>query len=93
MPHEPDTVPQHPPRIYGHVLSERKNTCYIFAFAFFFGMYVSSAEKNFTEKKGYTIEKKNTIHYGAARPANGQPPKAPIHSYTARVFLRAKTPP
>ena len=26
MPHEPDIVPQHPPRIYGHVLSERKNT-------------------------------------------------------------------
>ena len=92
--HDPDTVPQHPPRIHGHVFSERNPTCYtLFALAFFFGIYVSRAEKNSTEKKGYTIEKKNTIHYGSARPVNGQPPQAPIHSYTACVFLRAKTSP
>ena len=52
------------------------------------GMY-GRADENFTEKKGYTIEKKTTIHYGAARSANGQPLEA--NNYTARVFLRAKT--
>ena len=38
MPHEPDTVRHYRLRIYGHILSERKPTCYtLFALAFFFG--------------------------------------------------------
>jgi len=40
------------------MFSSKGKTSYTFAHAFFFGMYVSRAEKNSTEKKGYTIEKK-----------------------------------
>ena len=52
MPHDPDTVPQHPPRIHGHVLSERTPTCYtLFVHAFF------SGENGSEEKqRGITIK-------------------------------------
>ena len=95
MPHDPDTVPQHPPRIHGHVLSERTPTCYtLFVHAFF------SGENGSEEKqRGITIkisEPEQEKPFVCALPEKSQPrirnhafpPKEKPATYSFMLSLR-----